>query len=94
MAKTVDPNTDSLGDDNESAHPSRDPVQTPRTNHKYFFMEMEEEMYNENKKLHTVLRKLDNFLRVQHPDLLRTMEKWASSMSWQVIQIWSLEALI
>ncbi len=32
-------------------------------------------MYEENKKLHTVLRKLDNFLRVQHPELLRTMQK-------------------
>ncbi len=32
-------------------------------------------MYDENKKLHTVLRKVGSFLRVQHPDLLHTMEK-------------------
>jgi len=36
---------------------------------------MEEELYDENKKLHTVLQKIGNFLRVQHPDLLRSMEK-------------------
>ncbi len=32
-------------------------------------------MYEENKKFYTVSRKLDNFLRVQHPELLRTMQK-------------------
>jgi hypothetical protein len=75
MAMMVDPNTDPLGDDDESVHPSREPVQTPATNQKFFSMELEEELYKENKKLHTVLQKLDNFLRVQHPDLLCTMEK-------------------
>ncbi len=32
-------------------------------------------MYEENKKFHTVLRKQDNFLRVQHPELLCTMQR-------------------
>jgi hypothetical protein len=50
-------------------------VQTPGTEQKYFSTEMEEELYDENRKLHTVLRKLGNFLRVQHPNLLCTMEK-------------------
>jgi hypothetical protein len=36
---------------------------------------MEEELYEENKKVQTVLQELDNFLRVQHPNLLCTMEK-------------------
>jgi hypothetical protein len=76
MAQTKDPiSTDSLGDDDKSVHHSREPVQTPGTNRKYFSTEMEEELYDENKKLHTVLQKIGNFLRVQHPDLLRTMEK-------------------
>ncbi len=64
MAMTVDPNTDSLGDDVESVHPSREPVQTPGTYQKNFSTEMEEELYDENKKLHAVLRKVGNFLRV------------------------------
>jgi hypothetical protein len=64
-----------LGDDDESEHPSREPVQTPGTNRKCFSTEMEEELYDENKKLHTVLRKVGNFLRAQHLDLLLTMEK-------------------
>jgi hypothetical protein len=50
MATMVDPITDSLGDDDESVHPSRGTVQTPGTNHKYFSTEMEEELYDENKK--------------------------------------------
>jgi hypothetical protein len=75
MATTVDPNTDSLGDDDESVHASREPVQTPGTNRKYFSTDMEEELHDEIKKLHTVLRKVGNFLRVQHPNLLLTMEK-------------------
>ncbi len=75
MAKTVDPNMDSLGDDDESVHLPREPVQTPGTNQKYFSTEMEEALYDENKKLHTVLQKVGNFLRVQHPNLLCTMEK-------------------
>ncbi len=33
------------------------------------------ELYEENKKLHTVSHKLDNFLRAQHPEQLRTMGK-------------------
>ncbi len=36
---------------------------------------MEEELYEENRKLHTVLWKLDNFLQAQYPELLCTMEK-------------------
>ena len=71
----MDPNTDAPGDDDESVDPSRVPVQTPGTSNKFFTMDTEEELYKENKKLHTVLRKLDNFLRVQHPELLRTMQK-------------------
>ncbi len=70
---------DSLGDDDKSVHPSREPMQTPGTNQKYFSTEMEEELYDENKKLHTVLRKVGNFLRAQHPDLLLTMEKMTST---------------
>ncbi len=54
MATMVDPNTDSLGDDDESVHPSREPVETPGTYQKYFSTETEEELYEENKKLHTV----------------------------------------
>ncbi len=75
MALTVDPNTDAPGDDNKSVHPNRAPVNTPGTSNKFFITNKEEELYEENKKLHTVLRKLDNFLRVQHPELLRTMQK-------------------
>ncbi len=75
MATTVDPNTDAPGDDDESVHPNRAPVQTPGTSTKFFTTDTEEELYEENKKLHTVLRKLDNLLRVQHPELLRTMQK-------------------
>jgi hypothetical protein len=75
MAIMVDPNMDAPGEDEESVHLYSAPVQTPGTNQKFFTMEMEEELYEENKKLHTVLQKVDNFLRVQHPDLLRTMEK-------------------
>ena len=75
MALTVDPSTDAPGDDDESVHPTREPVQTPGTSNKFFATDTEEELYEENKKLHTVLKKLDNFLRVQHPELLRTMQK-------------------
>ncbi len=75
MALTVDPNTDAPGDDDELVDPSRAPVQTPGTSNKFFTTDTEEELYEENKKLHTVLRKLDNFLRVQHPELLCTMQK-------------------
>jgi hypothetical protein len=35
---------------------------TPGTSNKFFTMDTEEELYEENKKLDTVLRKLDNFL--------------------------------
>ncbi len=38
----MDPNTEDLGDDDESVHPSREPVQTPGTKQKFFTMEMEE----------------------------------------------------
>jgi hypothetical protein len=75
MAMMVDPNTDAPGDDDESVHPSRESVQTPGTNQKFFSSEMEEELYEEHRKIHTVLRKQDNFLRAQHPELLSTMEK-------------------
>ena len=75
MALTVDPNTDAPGDDDELVDPSRAPVQTPGTSNKFFTTDTEEKLYEENKKLHTVLRKLDNFLLVQHPELLRTMQK-------------------
>jgi hypothetical protein len=53
MATQVDPKTDALGDDDESVHPSREPLQTPGTKEKFFTMEMEEELYEENRKLHT-----------------------------------------
>jgi hypothetical protein len=53
MVTMVDPNTDDLGEDNESAHPSRAPVQTPGSNQK-LLMEMEEELYEEYKLLRTV----------------------------------------
>ncbi len=59
---TVDPNMDAPGEDDKSFHPSRAPVQTPGTNQNFFTVEMEEEMYEENRKLHTVLQNLDNFL--------------------------------
>jgi hypothetical protein len=75
MATMVDPNTDAPGDDDESVNPSRAPVQTPGTNQRFFTMEMEEELYKENRRLHKVLQKLDNFLQAQRPELLRTMEK-------------------
>ncbi len=74
MATMVDPNTDAPGEDDESVHRDRAPVETPGLGSKFFTTNMEEELYKENKKLHTVLRKLDNFLRVQHPELLHTME--------------------
>jgi hypothetical protein len=63
IATMVDPNADALADDNES------------TDQGFFTTETEEELYQENKKLHTILQRLDNFLRVQHPELLRPMEK-------------------
>ncbi len=66
---------DAPGEDKESVHPDRAPMKTPGTHSKFFAMDTEEELYEENKKLKTVLRKLDNFLRVQHPDLLRTIQK-------------------
>ncbi len=69
MAMKVDPNTDHQGDEDESVLLSRKPMQTPGTNQKFFTTETEEDLYQENKKLHTVLRKLDNFLRVQHHHL-------------------------
>jgi hypothetical protein len=94
MAVTVDPNTDAPGDDDESVHPNRAPVQTPGTSNKFFTTDTEEELYEENKKLHTVLRKLDNFLRVQHPDLLRTMQKMSLFDETEVIRTWSPEVLI
>jgi hypothetical protein len=75
MAIMVDPDTDASGEDDESVHPARAPVPTPGTNKTFFAMDTEEELYEENKKLHTVLRKLENFLRVQHPELLCTMIK-------------------
>ncbi len=58
MALMVDPNMDAPGDDDESVHPNRAPVQTPGTSNKFFTMDTEEELYEKNKKLHTVLRKL------------------------------------
>ncbi len=54
MAMTVDPNTDSLGDDNESVLPSREPVQTPGTDQTYFSTEKEQKLNYKNKKLQTV----------------------------------------
>jgi hypothetical protein len=55
MAMMVDPNMDPPVEDDESVHPSSKPMQTPGTNQKYFTTEMDEELYEENKKLHTVL---------------------------------------
>jgi hypothetical protein len=75
MAITVDPNMDAPGEDEESIFPDRAPVKTPRTDSKFFTVDTEEELYEENKKLRSVLQKLDNFLKVQHPDLLRTLQK-------------------
>jgi hypothetical protein len=56
MAKMVGPNMDSLGDNDESVHLPREPMQTPGSDRIYFSTEMEEEVYDENKKLHTVLQ--------------------------------------
>jgi hypothetical protein len=63
MATMVDPNTDAPGEDDKSVDPSRAPVRTPGTNQKIFQMEMEEELYEETRKMYTVLQKLGNFLR-------------------------------
>ncbi len=51
MAKTVDPNTDALGDNDNSVHSSREAVQSPGTNKKIFTMNMEEELYNEKNEI-------------------------------------------
>ncbi len=56
MATMVDPNLDSPGDDDESVHTSRAPVQTPGTNQKFFPMEMEDELYKENRKSHSFMK--------------------------------------
>ncbi len=56
MAKMVDPIMDSLGDNDESVYLPREPMQTPGSDQIHFSTEMEEEVYDENKKLHTVLK--------------------------------------
>ncbi len=68
----VYPNSEAPGNNDD---PSRVPVQTPANVQGFFAIDTEEELYEENKKLHTVLWKLDNFLQVQHLELLDTMEK-------------------
>jgi hypothetical protein len=76
MVTMVDPKPYAPGDDSESVHPARASVQTPGINQKIFTMEMEEELYDENKKFHIVLqKKIDNCLQAQHPELFCTMEK-------------------
>jgi hypothetical protein len=55
MTTMVDPNLDALRDEDESVHPSRAPIQTPGTDQGFFTMETEEELYKENKKVHTSL---------------------------------------
>jgi hypothetical protein len=63
MATMVDPNSDALGDDDGMYHDPIMPVETPANT------------VANNKKLHTVLRKLGNFLRARHPESIRMMEK-------------------
>jgi hypothetical protein len=62
MAATVDPNIDALGDDNESEHPSRAPVQNPGTDQRLFTMETDEELYHQNKKIAHRLVKIRQLL--------------------------------
>ncbi len=75
MATTVDPNSDVLGDDNKTYHAPGKPMETPATVEEYTNTEMEYEMYDQIKRLTTVLRKVGNFLQAQHPELISAMEK-------------------
>ncbi len=74
MATTVGPNPDIPGDDDGTYHAPRKPVETPASAVKYTSTKMEFEMYEEVKRLATILMKVGNFLQGQHPELLRTME--------------------
>jgi hypothetical protein len=56
-------------------HAPRKPVETPATAEECTSTEMEYKMYGQVKKLTTVLRKAGNFLQVQHPELICTIEK-------------------
>ncbi len=75
MAMILDPNSDALGDDDGFYHAPREPMETPAIAVRYFATEMEIERYEENKNLHTILRKLGSYLQGQHPELLLTMQK-------------------
>lgn len=75
MATTVGPNPDFPGDDDGTYHAPGKPVETPASAVRYTSTKMEFEMYEEVKRLATILTKVGNFLKGQHPDLLRTMEK-------------------
>jgi hypothetical protein len=75
MARTVCPNSEAPGDDDESVHHPRVPVKTPANVKGCFATDTGKELHKENKKLHTELHKLVNFLWAQYLELLCTMEK-------------------
>jgi hypothetical protein len=63
MAMMVDPNSDRPGDDDETYHAPRKPMETPANAEEYLSTTMEHELYEEIKRLTTVLRKVGNFLQ-------------------------------
>jgi hypothetical protein len=75
MATTVGPNRDRSGDDDGTFHAPRKPVDTPATAEEYTSTRMEFDMYKEIKRLARIIMKVGDFLKGQHPELLRTMEK-------------------
>jgi hypothetical protein len=75
MATTVGPNPDLPGDDDGTFHAPRKPVDTPATADEYTSMRMEFDMYKEIKRLARIITKVGDFLKGQHPELLRTMKK-------------------
>ncbi len=75
MATLVCPNSEAPGDDDKSVHHPSIPVQTPANVKEFFATDIDEELYEENKKLHTVLQNLENFLQAQNPKILHMIEK-------------------
>jgi hypothetical protein len=75
MATMMGPNPDVLGDDDGTYHAPRKPMETLATAEEYTSMRMEFDMYNENKRLASIITKVGNFLKGQHPELLCTMDK-------------------
>jgi hypothetical protein len=85
MAMTVGPNPDVPGDDDRTYHASGKPVETPATAEEYTSTRMEFDMYEEIKRLARIITKVGDFVKGEHPELLRTMEKRACLMGWKTV---------